>query len=105
MKNKREINLPILSYGNILANKFSHLRKTNEVRDGTDVGNSCTSESVAMNSDVAIVGQLLTQIELSTEDAVRDVIMKSPPESCDLDQLHVYPVRQALEYIFLLTIG
>ena len=56
-----------------LAKKLSDffIRRAAEIRDATSAAdNASISETVVRNTDVAFVGQLLTQLEPSTKDEV-----------------------------------
>ena len=98
MKNQREIILPSCSPDDNLAKKVSDFFM--KIRYTTDVNNSSIRENVAVNANVVFEERRLTHLRQSTHDEVRDVIMKSPSESCDLDPLSTYLLKQMPEHMF-----
>ena len=55
-----------------------------------------------MNVDIVFEGQPLIELESFIQDNVRDITMKSPSKSCDLDLLPTCLLRHLLEHILLL---
>ena len=43
------------------------------------------TDTIVMDADIALEGQPLTQLELSTPEKVGDITWKSPSKSHDLD--------------------
>jgi exonuclease III len=101
MGQKGEVILPSSFSDEDLANKFSDffISKITTIRERIDADNSPVSESVVMSADVRFEGQPLTQLEPSTQDEVRNIIMKSPSKSCELDPLPTNLLKQVLEYV------
>ena len=56
-----------------------------------------------LDADVPFEGLFLTPLKPSSQDEVRDIIMKSPSKFCDLDPLAAYLLKQALEHELRLT--
>ena len=52
-----------------------------------------------MSADIKFEGQPLTKLAPATQDKVRDIIIKSPSISCELDSLHTYLLKEVLEYL------
>ena len=70
------------------------LRKTAEITDSLGADNS-----FVMDADVAFEGRHPTQLELSTQDEVHEITVKSSSKSCDFDLLPTYLLMQVLEQI------
>ena len=77
MGNKEEVVLPCWSSDNSTVNTFSDffMRKTAEIIDIIEADNSSMSETVVMDSGVGFEGQRITELEPSTRDEVRYVII------------------------------
>jgi len=52
-----------------------------------------------MSVDIKFEGHPLTKLAPSTQDEVHDIIIKSPPKSCELDPLPTYLLKEVLEYL------
>ena len=50
-----------------------------------------------MSADIKFEGQPLTKLEKATQDEVHDSIIKSPSNSCELDPLPTYLLKEVLE--------
>ena len=101
MGHKGEIILPSCSSDEHLANKFSDffMRKITTIRDDIDNHKSPISDAVVMSADIKFEGQPLTKLAPATQDEVRDIIIKSPSKSCELDPLPTYLLKEVLEYL------
>ena len=102
MGHKGEIILPSCSSDEQLVNKFSEffMRKFTTIRHDIDNRKSPISNTVVVSADIKFERQPLTKLAPATQDEVHDIIIKSPPKSCDLDPLPTYiPVeRSAFDY-------
>jgi len=52
-----------------------------------------------MSVDIKFEGRPLTKLPPATQDEVRDIIIKSPSKSCELDPLPTYLFKEVLEYL------
>jgi len=95
MGHKGEIILLSCSSDEHLANKFNEffMRKITTIRDDIDDHKSPITEAVVMRADIKFDGQPLTKLAPATQDEVRDIIIKSPSKSCELDPLPTYLLK------------
>ena len=96
MGHKGEIILPSCSSDEYLANKFSDFfkRKITTIRDDIDTDKSPISDAVVMSADIKFEGQPLTKLVPATQDEIRDIIIKSPSKSSELDPLSTYLFKE-----------
>jgi len=89
MGHKGEIILPSCSSDEHLANKFNDffIGKSTTIRDNIDDHRSPISDAVVMRADIKFEGQPLTKLAPATQDEVRDIIIKTPSKSCELNPL------------------
>ena len=89
------------SSGNSLTSKFSDFFIEKSIIHATNVS---MNETVLVNAGVAFEGQRLTQLELSSQDEVCNIV-KSVSKSCLLDPLGKYLLKQVLDHVLpLITV-
>jgi len=74
-------------------------------RDNIDNHKSPISDAVVMSADIKFEEQPLTKLAPATQDEIRDIIIKPPSKSSELDPLPTYLLKEVLEYLLpLITI-
>ena len=99
MGNKRELSLPTCSTEDDLANKFSDLfpDKGTTIRNNISANTNDNNDNTVMAADIAFEGQSLSKFTPTTPEEVRQIIMKAPSKSCELDPLPTHLLKVCLE--------
>ena len=71
------------------------MRKITSIRDDVDNHKSPISDTVVIGPDINFEGQRLTKVAPATQGEVRDIIIKSPSKSCELDPLPTYLLKRS----------
>jgi len=93
--------MPSCSSDEHLANNLSYflIRKITTFREEIDNQKLPINDAVVMSADTTLEGQPLIKLASATQDEVRDIIIKSPSKSCELDPLPIYLLNEVLEYL------
>lgn len=97
MGQKGEIVLPSCPSDTTLANRFSEffMNKIATIRE--NINSAVTgNDTLVMSADVEFNGEPLTDLSPATQDEIREIIMKAPTKSCEIDPLPTYLLKQCL---------
>ncbi|KAJ8036699.1 hypothetical protein HOLleu_20750 [Holothuria leucospilota] len=93
-----DLSLPHHSDLDALANQFNDyfINKINEIRDKFDM--SIKFENI-MRADNIFDGHILERFVPTSEDEVRELILRAPCKSCSLDPLLTWLLKQSVDVL------
>jgi len=107
MGRKSNVNLPHFTSAELLADKFNNYfrRKTTIIRNKIVSDTSNTTSNISMDADIMFNGNILEMFRPTSEVEVKEVIIKFPKKSYDLDPLPTWILRKCVDQLLpLITI-
>ena len=101
MGSNSNVNLPHFTSAELLADKFSNyfMRKTTIIRNKIISDTTNTSYHIFMNEDIMFNGNVLEMFRPTSEVEVKEIIIKSPNKSCDLDPLPTWLLKKCVDQL------
>jgi len=89
MESNSNVNLPHFTSTELLMDKFSNyfMRKATIIRNKIISDTPNTTCNISMDADIMFNGNMLKLFRHTSEVEVKEIIIKSPNKSCDLDPL------------------
>ena len=97
MGNKKEVVLPSHTDDEELSNRFGDyfLGKIDTIHDNLNVSRASLETTDDLNADIEFTN--LTQFRISSIEEIRKIIQKYPVESCEMDPLPNFLLKDCLE--------
>jgi len=104
MGSNSNVNLTHFTPTELLVDRFSNyfMRKTTITRNKIISDATNTSYHIFMNEDIMFIGYVFEMFRPTSEVEVKEIIIKSPNKSCDLDPLPTWLLKKCVDQLLLL---
>ena len=101
MGSNSNVNLPHFTSAELLADKFSNyfMRKATIIRNKIISDTPNSTGDIYMDADIMFNGNMLEMFRPTSEVEVKEIIIKSPNKSCDLDPLPTWLLKKCVDQL------
>jgi len=99
MGTNSNVNLPHLTSAELLGDKFSSyfMRETTMIMNKIISDTPNTTRNISMDANIMFNGNMLEIFRPTSEVEVKEIIVKSPNKSCDLDPLPSWLLKKCVD--------